>query len=121
MSDDPPRVLVVEDHVLVELQMVALVEEGGCSVVGPVCSVGDGLAAVRENHLDGAVLDINLGDECVWPVAELLEQRGVPFIFVTAYTMEQVPEHFRNRPLLSKPFRLDALSKALTSMCTVRA
>ena len=121
MADDPPRVLVVEDHVLVAMQMVALVEECGCSAVGPVGSVGDGLAAVRENHLDGAVLDINLGDECVWPVAELLEQRGVPFIFVTAYTVKELPDHFGNKPLLSKPFRLDALSMALKSICTVRA
>lgn len=114
MSNGLPRILIVEDSMLVALEAAALLAECGCRSVGPVGTVARGLAVVRDTKLDGALLDINLGDERVWPVAELLEQRKVPFLLATGYDASEVPPQFRNAPLLSKPLLRSALLDGLS-------
>jgi CheY-like chemotaxis protein len=116
-----PRVLIVEDSALVAMEAEALLSECGCSVVGPVATVARGLATVQQTDLDGALLDINLGEERVWPVAELLEQRGVPFLLATGYDASEVPTRFRERPLLSKPLTQRALQQALAKIGVINS
>ena len=110
------RVLVLEDEFLIALEMEHLIESCGCVVVGPVSSVGGGIAAVQQTELDGAVLDINIRDERVWPVAELLDHRGIPFVFTSGYELSEIPAQFRDRPLLRKPLMLKGLRLALDSI-----
>lgn len=121
MSEDRPRVLVVEDDLLVAMLVTDLVAQCDCLVVGPVGSVGDALAAVREDALDGAVLDINLHGERVWPVAELLEECGIPFIFATGYNEGDIPERFRTRPRIAKPVTNVSVEHALRAAGTLPA
>lgn len=115
-----PRVLVVEDHALVAMLTRDMVEACGCAAVGPFGSVAGALRAVHETPLDGAVLDIHLQGERVWPVAEALQERRVPFLFLSAYTTREVPEQFRKHPLLSKPISLFGLSTVLKGIGTIR-
>lgn len=100
----------------IAMDMEYLVTEAGYEVVGPCASVADGLHAARETALDGAILDVNLGDERVWPVAELLDQQGVPFLLATGYSLAEVPERFRTRNILHKPLRTDAVGSALAKL-----
>jgi CheY-like chemotaxis protein len=116
MKNGPPRILIVEDSMLVAMEAEALLLECGCTIVGPAATVARGLAAVRETELDGALLDINLGDERVWPVAELLEQRQVPFLLTTGYDISEVPPRFRECPLLSKPLTRQRVQRGLVTI-----
>jgi two-component sensor histidine kinase len=106
------RVLVVEDEALVAMMMVGLVEELGFIPCGPFANVNEAAAAVRSGSCDGAVLDVNLGGELVYPVADLLSNLGVPFVFVTGYSAELVDKRFTNIPILQKPVQMLDLEQA---------
>ncbi|MCX2721189.1 response regulator [Roseibium salinum] len=112
-DDGERRVLVVEDSLLIAMDMESLVGDCGCRVVGPVADVASGLEVARQHELDGALLDINLGDERVWPVAELLDQQGVPFVLTTGYSSSEIPPRFGDREVLQKPVALEDLQRAL--------
>lgn len=120
MPEDVPRILVVEDNFLVAMDEQLMVEECGCIAVGPVSSVGAALELIRQTVLDGAVLDVNLGDCRVWPVAELLQERGVPFVLATGYDKEEVPAHLGPRPILTKPVLKHGLDAALRTLGVIR-
>lgn len=106
---------------MVALDVERLMRECDCTVAGPVSNVEEALEIVRQVRLDGAVLDINLGDEWVWPVASLLAERRVPFLLATGYDTSQVPEQFRSAPLLSKPLTRESLGRALRQIGTTSA
>jgi PAS domain S-box-containing protein len=108
---EKPRVLLVEDEALVAMMIQDTLAELGFQVVGPVSSASGALAAARESHFDAAVLDINLGDGLVYTVAEILEKRGVPFVFVTGYDADSVDARFSGVPVLQKPIERDMLQK----------
>lgn len=97
------RVLVVEDEFLVALEVESALEDFGCSVVGPFAKLAKALDAARSTPVDGAVLDINLNGEMVYPLAEFLAAKKVPFVFITGYTAADLPERFRPCRRLAKP------------------
>ena len=103
------RILVVEDDFLVATLLEAILESVGWQVVGPVAQLATALDAAATENFDAAVLDVNLGDQTVYPVAEVLEARRVPFVFVTAYGRGALPPLFCRRPHLGKPFVLGEL------------
>ena len=98
------RILVVEDDFLVATLLTEILEPVGWQVVGPVAHLATALDAAASEDLDAAVLDVNLGDQTVYPVAEVLDARRVPFVFVTAHGREALPPLFCGRPHLGKPF-----------------
>jgi CheY-like chemotaxis protein len=98
------RVLVVEDEAMIALMQVSLLESAGCTVVGPVRRVDAALRAIAEHRVDVAVLDINLFGEPVYPVADALTRRNVPFVFLTGYGDEEIPPVYRTRRRLVKPW-----------------
>ena len=107
MADDTthkPRVLIVEDELLVGLHLMAILEDMGCEVVGPACLAITALPIALHKHLDAAVLDIFLVDQTVTPVADTLARKGVPFAFITSYSIDHLPGAHRDRPYLRKPF-----------------
>jgi two-component sensor histidine kinase/CheY-like chemotaxis protein len=108
-----PRVLLVEDEALVAMMMQEFLVGLGCCVVGPFATTQAALAAVSDEGLDFAVLDINLGDELVYPVADVLAWRGLPFLFVTGYDVDSVEERFRHVPILQKPISRELLREVL--------
>ncbi len=112
-ADGRCRVLVVEDEALIALLLEDMLEELGCHLVGIAASVGEGLALAASAVADVAVLDVNVGGTDVYPVAERLAARGIPFVFSTGYGAEGLPERWRGRPVVGKPFMLDDLRRAL--------
>jgi CheY-like chemotaxis protein len=105
----PKRVLVVEDEALIAFQVIDALEELGWEVVGPAASLAAALELAGEERLDGAVLDVNLRGSDVYPVARLLDARGVPLVFTTGYRAAMLPEPYRDRPKVSKPFEAETL------------
>lgn len=110
------RVLVVEDEFLVASLIQQVLEYAGCVILGPIARLADATAAADGERCDAAVLDINLGGERVFPVAERLRRRRIPFLFVTGYRLETLPPEYCGCPLLSKPFRNKDLVKAVADL-----
>jgi len=106
-----PRVLLVEDEALVAMMIQETLTEFGFEVLGPVGTVSEALAAARERCIDAAVLDINLGDDLVYTVAEILSRRGVPFVFVTGYDADSIDARFSGIPVLQKPIERESLQR----------
>jgi len=98
------RILVVEDDFLVATLLVEILESVGWQVVGPVAHLATALDAAASEGFDAAVLDVDLGGQTVYPVAEMLDARKVPFVFVTAHGRAALPPLFCGRPHLGKPF-----------------
>lgn len=110
------RVLLVEDEALVAMLLEDVLEELGCKVVGPVSRIDAAKSAIQAGRFDCALLDINLRGEPVYPLVELLDQRSVPFGFVTGYGAAGVDKKFRQRPVLQKPFTVKELEAVLAGM-----
>jgi two-component sensor histidine kinase len=109
------RVMIVEDEALVAMMMEDFVEELGFSVCGPFSSLSAATLAARAGEFEAAVLDVNLGGELVYPLADLLAERGVPFIFVTGYGSDLVDSRFADIPVLQKPVQVGELRGAFRS------
>jgi CheY-like chemotaxis protein len=108
------RVLVVEDEYLLATDLAASLEAVGAEVVGPACSVKEALDLFsRDIRLDGAVLDINLQSDRVYPVADMLRSRGVPFIFTTGYDASAIPKCYSDVPRCTKPVDEQRLIRCL--------
>jgi DNA-binding response OmpR family regulator len=114
------RVLVVEDDETISALMETTLEEALCTVVGPCRNVASALAAVGNEAFDVAVLDINLAGEMVFPVAEALDARGVPFMLLSGYGDTAVPDDRPSWPVCAKPFKLDELLQRLGSLVEQR-
>jgi DNA-binding LytR/AlgR family response regulator len=99
------RLLVVEDEYLIAADLTASLESLGVEVIGPAASVEEALSYIENNYgrLDGAVLDINLRNERVYPVADALTALGVPFVFTTGYDAAAVPAAYARAPRCEKP------------------
>jgi DNA-binding NarL/FixJ family response regulator len=107
------RVLVVEDEFLVAMDIEAMLRELACEVVGPIGNLASALQAAREETLDLALLDANLGGEPVTAVAEALIARAVPIVFCTGYQVENLCSRYPATSTLMKPFQLADLRTAL--------
>ena len=108
------RVLLVEDEALVAMLLETILEDMGCIPVGPAATVEDGLAMVADPApLDGALLDVNIAGRQVFPIAEALKARGVPFVFSTGYGAGGLPDEWRGHPTVQKPFTEAAIRNAL--------
>jgi len=110
-------VLVVEDEYLIAADLASVLESAGINVIGPAGSVGDALELVslHGDGLDGAVLDVNLRNERVYPVAQALADLGVPYIFTTGYDAMAIPESFASAPRHQKPVDQTALLRQLSA------
>jgi DNA-binding response OmpR family regulator len=114
------RILVVEDEFLVALSTTDLLERAGCEIVGPAPRMAMALGLALSEKLDAAVVDINLAGEMIWPVAAVLKSRGVPFVFLSAYTpLSVIPTIFGAIPRLDKPLDGDRLLRELAAMDVV--
>ena len=115
-QDSVPRVrrLIVEDATLISLLIETTVRELGHEPVACAYSVPEALSVLdaREDSIDAAMLDVNLGGRLVYPVAEALEKRKIPFAFVTGYGTHGVPERFSSAAVMQKPFTEDDLASA---------
>ncbi|HZZ87641.1 MAG TPA: response regulator [Caulobacteraceae bacterium] len=109
------RVLVVEDEMMIAMLVEDMLAELGCAVVGPAHALDVALVLARtETGIDAALLDVNLGGQPVFAVADALREKGVPAIFSTGYGDAALREVDRGCPVLQKPFRAHDLAKALS-------
>ena len=97
------KILVVEDEPLVAMNLSKSLAELGFSVVGPYSTLAKAAAAAVEMEVDGALLDVNLSGENVYPVADILASKNVPFAFITGYGEEALTSKYTNAPVLQKP------------------
>ena len=102
------RVLIVDDEALVAMLLEDMVGDLGCEVSGAAGRVSQALDMVRDPAFafDVAVLDVNVAGESIAPVAQAVLERGCGLVFATGYGESGVPEAFRGRPTLQKPFGL---------------
>jgi two-component SAPR family response regulator len=108
------RILVVEDEFLLAMELEALLERRGCTVLGPVPSVGQALALLDGEPPDVALLDVNLKGERATPVAAALIDRGVPFVLITGYSARQLSEpELRTALRIDKPVTCRELGRAV--------
>ncbi|HEY0292465.1 MAG TPA: response regulator [Hansschlegelia sp.] len=119
MTDAPLtglKILVVEDEAMIAMLFEDMLLDSGAAVVGPASGVKAALAAIAAERIDGALLDVNLGGEQSFEVADALAARGVPFVFVTGYGEAGVRDRFPAAPTLQKPFVTGDLLRALSQL-----
>jgi DNA-binding response OmpR family regulator len=108
-----PRVLIVEDEMLIAMMLQDMLADAGLEVEGVASSLNAGIELASKADFDLAILDINLNGEEVYPVAEILQRRGIPFIFSTGYGAGGVRSGFDGAPQVVKPFQQDLLMAAM--------
>lgn len=115
------RVLVVEDEALVAMLVEDMLADLGCVVIGPIAELDEALKVVADTEVDCAVLDVNLAGRPIFPVADALKAKGVPFAFASGYGEAGVRDDHRGAPVLQKPFREADLARALGELASAIA
>lgn len=115
------RVLVVEDEMMVSMLIEDMLADLGCTVVGPASRLEEAMDLAGSAELDCAVLDVNLGGQPIFPLADQLRERGAPFAFATGYGDAGLREVDRGTPVLQKPFREGDLARVLGELQAARA
>lgn len=111
------EILLVEDEALVAAMLEDMLADFGCILAGAAASVSEALAAVESaSDIDAAILDVNLGGEKVYPVADILVDRGVPIVFSTAYGPADLVERYPQARIIHKPYRPEDLAKMLIAI-----
>jgi DNA-binding response OmpR family regulator len=113
---DGLRVLVVEDEGLIAMVLVDFLEDLGFKVVGPHAKLEPAVAAAKSEHFDVALLDVNLGGNSVYPVADELIARGIPFAFMTGHDARSLPAPYHEIASLSKPYTAIDVEKTLGAL-----
>lgn len=110
-------ILIVEDEPLIAMMLEDFLDLLGHGVAGTAETVADALGAIEAGGVEGAILDLNLrGGEQSTPVADALAARGIPFMFATGGSGDQIPPAHRDRPTLAKPFTMDGVEQALAEL-----
>ncbi len=107
------RVLIVEDEILLAMILADILVGLGHRVAGTATKVEQALRQAREGDIDFAILDINLAGAMSFPVADILRQRAIPFVFASGYGVDGLIDGYRGEPVLTKPFRLRDLERAM--------
>ena len=106
------RILLVEDDVLIGMMLVDMFDALGLPEPAQATTNEEALAIIRSGPVDAALIDINLGDEKGWPIADALAERNTPFAF-TSGGGDVIPAVHAHRKLVTKPFRLSEIEATL--------
>lgn len=114
----PPgfKVFVVEDEFLIRMLLEDMLADLGHEIAAVAGSVNEAVELAKGSTFDVAILDVNLDGRDVYPVADILTERRLPFVFVTGYGGRGLPEPYRERPTLQKPFQLEDLRTTLVNL-----
>ena len=115
------RILVIEDSPVVGPFTVDVLEELGCEVIGPAPNMAAARELIDAGGFDAALVDIHIRGERVFPLCEMLQAAGVPFILTSGYADWQMPEKWADRPRLQKPYTIDDVERALNALGCARA
>ena len=107
-------VFLVEDEAIIRMMIAGMIEELGHDVVVEAGNITDALKLATTADVGIAILDINVGGQNIAPVAEILDDRHVPFVFASGYGAAGLPEQYRDRTVLQKPFLVAQLADAIT-------
>ena len=118
-SLDGKRILVVEDEMLISAMLEDMLADLGAIVVGPAATVADGLRLARSETLDAAVLDVNVRDQRIDPVADVLVERRIPMVFATGYGQSAILA-VRGALILDKPYTKERVETALVRCLAVK-
>jgi CheY-like chemotaxis protein len=106
-------VFLVEDEVMIRMMVADMLEELGYRVAAEAGEIGEALRLAESADFDFAILDVNVNGKVISPVADLISARNRPFIFATGYGSSGLPEEYRDRPALQKPFQLETLARMI--------
>jgi len=106
-------VFLVEDEVMIRMMVADMLEELGYSVAAEAGEINEAIRLAQSAQFDLAILDVNVNGKVISPVAELIDSRSIPFIFATGYGSSGLPEEFRDRPALQKPFQVETLGRII--------
>src|ERR1700709_2576644 len=106
-------VFLVEDDVMSRMMVADMLDELGYSVAAEAGEINEAIRLAQSVEFDLAILDVNVNGKVISPVAELIDARNLPFIFATGYGSSGLPEEYRDRPALQKPFQLETLAKKI--------
>lgn len=113
----PQQILIVEDEPLIAMMLEDFLDALGKGVAGTVDTVAAALDRIAAGGVDAAIVDINLrGGEMSWAIADALDAADIPFLFATGGTDDAIVERHRDRPVLTKPFTMDGVEKALSNL-----
>jgi CheY-like chemotaxis protein len=117
LSETKSRVLIVEDEALVAMLLEDMLIDAGYAVSGTASAIAQALELVADGakDFDVAILDVNLRGQPIFPVAEALAAAGKPFVFATGYGAGSLPEAWRGRPTLQKPFGAGDVERVLAA------
>ncbi len=121
MEERRPRVLIVEDEAMVLVDLEDCLTDLGYRVISKARNLVDGLILAQELDLDVAVLDVNLGGLYCSRIADLLDEKGIPFLLVTGYTAAGIPERLRYALRVEKPFENAVIGHALQDLLGEKA
>ncbi|SCW53824.1 CheY chemotaxis protein or a CheY-like REC (receiver) domain [Sphingobium faniae] len=110
---DGKTILIVEDEAMIGMMLEDYLETLGYRLHGLAASVEEACAMARRGGFDAALLDCNLQGEKSWPVADILVENAIPFVFATGGTADDLPPAHADRPALAKPFTIGAVERAL--------
>ncbi|MGX8008926.1 response regulator [Mesorhizobium sp. ORM8.1] len=114
------RILIVEDEWLIAADHAASLKSAGHRVVGPVPSVKAALDHIAREKIDAALLDIQLNGETSYRIAESLQEKSIPFAFVTGYGTSEIPARFAAVPVVQKPVAADGLTDVVAALAEKR-
>jgi len=106
-------VFLVEDEVMIRMMVADMLEELGYRIAAEAGEISEALRLAQNTDFDFAILDVNVNGKVISPVADLLKARNRPFIFATGYGSSGLPEEYRDRPALQKPFQLETLARMI--------
>jgi DNA-binding response OmpR family regulator len=106
-------VFLVEDEVMIRMMVADMLEELGYKIAAEAGDIAEALRLAQSVDFDFAILDVNVNGKVISPVADVIRAKGRPFIFATGYGSSGLPEQYRDRPALQKPFQLDALGRTI--------
>ena len=115
-SSAMPRLLVVEDEYLIRMLLEDMLDDLGYGVAAAVGTLSEAREIATDGDFSAAILDVNLDGQEIYPVADILAKRGLPFVFVTGYGERSLPEPYRGRPALQKPFQAEQLKTTLAGL-----
>lgn len=110
------NVMVVEDEAIVSFMIEDMLFDHGCAAVWHASNVDEALAMLGSRQPDMAVLDVNLGGELVFPVAQKLEEAQIPFVFATGYGRNGILQEWADHPIIHKPYDGSTLARALSAL-----